>query len=119
MHIETSPTSNFAALELIVRMDKAANVAPVRPVKFNVYNVTNGAYKARVSYSLDNHVDRKPCVCIFAKDYTSDLFKIIPQGYINNTDSMTDYFERGRVLLREGHPLYAAARAAAVRANAR
>lgn len=115
MQTTVTPTSDFISLETIVRMDKAANTAPVRAVKFNLHNVTNGAYKARVHYSLDNHVDRKPCVCVYAKDYGGDLFKIIPQGYINNTD--TDYFEKGRVMLREGHPLYAAARAAAIRAT--
>jgi len=87
-------------------------------VKFNKFNVTNGKDSARVSYSLDNHVDRKPCVTIYAKDYGSKLSAIIADGYVNNTDSGSDYFEQGRVHLREGHPLYAAARARAVAVKA-
>ena len=35
--------------------------------------------------------------------------------YENDTDSQTDYFDKGRVRLVEGHPCYAAAR---VRAEA-
>lgn len=116
---QTFSTDEYPALWITIKQATPANQAPIRAVKFNLYNVTNGAFKARVWYSLDNHVDRKPCVTIYAKDYTNDLHKIIADGYVNNTDSMTDYFEQGRVHLREGHPLYKAARAAAERAAAK
>lgn len=82
-------------------------------IKFNKFNVTNGAIKARVHYSLDNRIDQRKCVTIYAKDYDSGdlLALIIPAAYVNNTDSQQDYFEKGRVVLFADHPLYAAARA--------
>lgn len=81
-------------------------------IKFNKHNVSNGAIKARVRYSLDNHVNGKPCVWINAKDYDAgdSLALIIPNGYSNNTDSRQDVFEKGKVILFENHPLYASAR---------
>lgn len=83
-------------------------------VKFNKYYVTNGTHKARVYYSVDNRTDGRECVTIYAKDYCNSLHLIISDGYINNSDSVTDYFERGRVVLFSDHPLYSAARDRAV-----
>ena len=85
------------------------------PVKFNRFHVTNGVTKARVHYSLDNRADGRACVTLFAKDYSRALGVIFPSVYQNDTDSQTDYFDQGRVVLFEDHPLYAAAR---VRAQA-
>lgn len=81
-------------------------------IKFNKYNVTNTATKdkARVHYSLDGRIDGRKCVTLYAKNYDRNLGKILPNQYINETDSMTDYFEKGRVVLFEDHPLYADAR---------
>ncbi|MEN9885461.1 MAG: hypothetical protein RL758_39 [Pseudomonadota bacterium] len=79
--------------------------------KFNKHNVTNGTIKARVHYSLDNRWDGRKCVTLYAKDYSDELGAIFSGGeYKNDTDCMTDYFEKGRVVLFEDHPLYAAAR---------
>lgn len=83
-------------------------------VKFNKYNVTNGAVKARVSYSLDNCTDGRSCVTIYARDYTRKLGCIMPDDYANQTDLQADYFDTGTVRLFPDHPLYAAARARAV-----
>jgi hypothetical protein len=83
-------------------------------VKFNKHHVTDGATKAKVFYSLDNHVSMLPTVTIYAKDYSRALGKLISDAYKNDTDSLTDYFDEGRVVLQEGHPLYAAARERAV-----
>ena len=85
-------------------------------VKFNKFNVTNGTAKARVHYSVDNRTDGRKCVTIYAKDYTDGLgaFPELRDAYKNDTDMMTDYFDKGRVVLFEDHPLYAAARARAV-----
>ena len=88
-------------------------------IKFNRYNVTDGTTKARVHYSLDNHVSGKPCVMIFAKDYNSGLGRLIPNGYKNDTDGMTDYFEEGNVRLFEDHKHYQAARKTAEIAKAK
>lgn len=87
-------------------------------VKFNQYNVVNTLtkVKARIAYSLDNHISGKPVVTLHAKDYSRDLGKIFSGEYENDTDSQTDYFDEGRVRLFEGHPLYTKARAAAIAA---
>jgi hypothetical protein len=83
-------------------------------VKFNKFHVTNGTVKARVHYSLDNRADGRPCVTIYARDYGHALGQVIEDGhYQNDTDTQTDYFDKGRVVLFEAHALYAAARARA------
>ncbi len=79
-------------------------------IKFNKYHVTNGETKARVFYTLDNRGDGRKVVTLYAKDYDRALGKIFATEYVNDTDSMTDYFDQGRVRLFEDHPLYAAAR---------
>jgi hypothetical protein len=80
--------------------------------KFNRYNVTNGTTKARIRYSLDNRCDGRKCVTIYAKDYSDSLGKLFAE-YRNETDTQTDYFDKGKVVLFEDHALYAAARARA------
>ena len=82
-------------------------------IKFNKFNVTDGNNKARVWYKLDTRTDGLKAVTIYAKDYESGdaLGRMIPDAYENNTDIQTDYFEKGRVVLFEKHPLYANARA--------
>ena len=79
-------------------------------IKFNKHHITNGAVKSRVHYSLDNRVDGRKCVTIYAKDYDGSLGRILSDDYVNNSDSMTDYFEKGRVVLFADHPLYSMAR---------
>lgn len=78
-------------------------------IKFNKYFVTNGVTKSRVHYSLDNRIDGKRCITIYAKDYDRSLSKIF-DNYINDTDSQTDYFDKGRINLFENNPLYKIAR---------
>jgi len=81
-------------------------------IKFNKHNVRNTktGIKARVHYSLDNRYDKKKCVTLYAKSCLEPLSAVISDGYINNTDLQSDYFENGRVVLFENHPLYLAAR---------
>ena len=79
-------------------------------IKFNKYNVTNGKVKARIRYSLDNRIDGRKCVTLYAKDYDRSLGKIFVNEYKNDTESREDYFEKGRVNLFESHPLYRIAR---------
>jgi len=83
-------------------------------IKFNKFNVTNGTDKARVHYCLDNRTDKRDCVTIYAKDYDRALGRIFDDGYTNDTDTSTDYFEKGRVVLFADHPLYLKARARAL-----
>lgn len=80
-------------------------------IKFNKHNVTDTEtkIKVRVLYSLDNRIDGRKCVTIYAKDYDRSLGKIFTE-YKNDTDTMTDYFDAGRVILFEDHPLYKQAR---------
>lgn len=82
-------------------------------VKFNKHHIAKGAIKARVWYALDNRVDGRKVVTIYAKDYGNALGEIFADDYENSTDTMTDYFDTGHVRLFEDHPLYAAARARA------
>lgn len=88
-------------------------------IKFNAYHVTNGTTKARVSYSLDGRTDGRACVTLYEAEYGYALRQIIPDGYRNDTDTMTDYFDKGRAVLFADHPLYAAARAKAEEVNAK
>lgn len=79
----------------------------------------NGEKKLiRCSYSLDSRHDGRECVTIYARDYSGhlpgDMFPVE-----NGTDLYTDYFETDRVELFPGHPLYAYARAAAIKAELR
>jgi len=84
-------------------------------IKFLKFCVKNGENSARVFYSLDNRIDGRKCVTIYAKDYDGALGKVFAGSgdYINNTDIITDYFERGKVVLFETNPLYATARSVA------
>ena len=79
-------------------------------MKFNKYNVTSNGLKARVRYSLDNRIDGRKCVTIYAKDYCGTLGQIFANEYKNESDILTDYFDKGKVCLFEDHSLYAAAR---------
>ena len=83
-------------------------------MKFNKFNVTNGKTKVRVWYNLDNRADGRQCVTLYAKDYCNAMAHLFPECYVNNSDSMTDYFEKGRVVLFPDHPWYAHARARAM-----
>lgn len=87
-------------------------------IKFNLYNVTDGAHKARVRYSLDNHTSGRPCVTLYGKDYGHALDKIFSDA-VNDSDSMTDYYETSRVRLFPEHPHYQAAHQAAERVSAK
>ena len=80
-------------------------------VKFNRYFVTDGTTKARVHYSLDNRIDGRKCVTMYAKDYSDNLGKVLADAYRNETDLLTDYFDKGKAVLFEGNPLYTTARA--------
>lgn len=79
-------------------------------IKFNKFNVTDGVVKARVFYSLDNRVDGRKCVTLYTKDYGHALGRVLGDAYKNDTDLESDYFDTGKAVLFEDHPLYAAAR---------
>jgi hypothetical protein len=79
-------------------------------IKFMKHYVTDGTIKARVWYSLDNRMDGRKCVTIYAKDYGHELGAMFNEEYENNTDLMTDYFDKGTVRLFESSPHYKDAR---------
>lgn len=80
-------------------------------IKFNKHNVTNTATKnkCRVFYSLDNRIDERKCVTLYAKEPADKLTGIF-DTVVNNSDIMTDYFETDKVVLFEDHELYQVAR---------
>lgn len=75
-------------------------------IVFLAYAVKKGGMKARVHYSAHTDSNGRKCVTIYSKDYDRALGEIFAAGYKNDTDTMTDYFDKGRVTIYEGHPLY-------------
>lgn len=84
-------------------------------IKFQHHYVTNGTTKVKVGYSLDNRADQRKCVTIYSDSYGRGLSEMLKEfvRVENDTDSMTDYFDKDRATFYEGHPLYAALRARA------
>lgn len=80
-------------------------------LKLRKHFVSNGTHKARITYSFNKDQNGAPFVTIRDKDYGYNLEKIFPrsEGYENETDGQTDYFEHGRVKLLPNHPLYKSA----------
>lgn len=82
-------------------------------VRFMKYFITDGTVRAGVRYSLDNRIDGRKCVTLYAKTYMDNLFHFFPDDAKNDTDICSDYHEKDRVVLFEDHPMYAAARTSA------
>ena len=81
-------------------------------IKFNKHNVTNKETKkkCRIFYSLDNRLDGRKCVTIYAKGFMDKLSDVFEEGVKNETDTMTDYFEKDRKNFFEGDEFYEQAR---------
>jgi len=78
-------------------------------IKLNRYNVTDTVtkIKARVHYSHSHLInDARDCVTLYAKDYDRNLGRIFGDQYHNDTDAMTDYFDKGRVRIFEDNALF-------------
>jgi hypothetical protein len=87
-------------------------------IKFQKFYVTNGEVKAKVFYSAGQiYADVKAgsagglrdCVTLYAKGYDRALGKVFADLYQNDTDLMTDYFDKGSVRFFPGDELYEAA----------
>jgi hypothetical protein len=91
----------------------ASKKATVKFMKHYIQNTTTGK-KCRVWYSLDNRADKRKCVTIYAKGYLDEMAGIL-DNFENDTDTMTDYFDKDRAVIFEGDAHYAAARARAER----
>lgn len=68
----------------------------------------NGTWNlCRIYYSQGGRKDGRECVTLYAKSYRS-----IPRGFaldvVNDSDSMTDYFEEDRATVYPEHPLFSA-----------
>ena len=86
------------------------NAAAKTAIKFNKHHVAASGKKAGVRYSVDNRIDGRKCVTLYAKTFDGALGEILGDAYSNRSDMLTDYFENGKAVLFEGHPLYAVAR---------
>lgn len=86
------------------------------PIQFNLYNVKHLVLglTVKVWYSLDSRVDGRNCITIYAKGYNHQLGQIFNGvgEYKNDTDMMTDYFDKGTVRIFETDAIYAEARKA-------
>ena len=78
-------------------------------IKFQTHYVTNGQVKVRCRYTSGKDIHGRSRVVLYSKDYGHALSALFLDEYENNTDTQTDYFERGNVTLYSDHPLYAAA----------
>lgn len=92
---------------------------PTTAIKFfhNGIRVNGSRELCKVFYSIDGRHDGKPGVMIYERSNNynvripRDLF-----GVVNDSDSMTDYFENDRAAVFADHPLYGFIRACAIRA---
>jgi hypothetical protein len=83
-------------------------------IKFNKHKITNTETNesVRVHYSLDNRTDGRKCITIYSKDYFPSIQKVFPNEFtVNDTDTLTDLFDPGKLMIFEDHPQYAAGRA--------
>lgn len=83
-------------------------------VRFLKFKVTDGKNSARVSYSFDPNPNNKSPIRIYAKDYGNQLSKIF-KDVRNDTDIMTDYFDKDKLILNDGDKYYKEAREAAIK----
>lgn len=76
---------------------------PATEIRFLKHYITDGVTKAKVSYSrgqiyiTPGKPETQDCITIYAKDYSRDLGKIFGTDYKNETDIMTDYFDKGHM----------------------
>ena len=75
-------------------------------IVFLAHAVKKGDKKARVHYSASHDGNGRKYVTVYSKDYDRALGEIFAVGYKNETDTMTDYFDKGNVTIYEGHPLF-------------
>jgi hypothetical protein len=79
----------------------------VKLMKHYAQNTETGA-KARCWYSRGNLIKIGDAVTVYAKSYLDNLASVFGEAE-NNSDIMTDYFEKDRVRILPGDPLFARA----------
>jgi len=83
-------------------------------IKFMKHYVTSGTAKARVFYVASRVKSTgEACVTLIAKSFEDGriLGQMFASLYENKTDTMTDYFDNGRVRIVVGTDLYESAKA--------
>jgi len=81
----------------------------IKLMRHCVINTATGA-KVPVTYSHGKLINRPlDCVTIYAKSYSGDLSLVFPASGKNNSDMMTDYYEKDSVSIFANHPLFAQA----------
>lgn len=76
--------------------------------KHFVKNVETGA-KAKCWYSRGQLInDTRDCIIIYAKEYGQELSRVFGSSVEvkNETDSMTDYFDKDKICIFAGEPLF-------------
>jgi preprotein translocase subunit SecA len=82
-------------------------------VKFGLYKISKGSESVKVWYTIEDDYVR-----INESDYDRLIGSFFPQEtYINNSDSMTDYFEKSSVILRPESKNYAEIRKQIIEIN--
>jgi len=71
------------------------------PVRFLMYKVTNGKDSVKIDYSRISDTEIK----VYASSYVGGLCRLL-DNVIDNTDSMTDYFEYERVRITTDSPYW-------------
>ena len=98
-------TTNQSTGEMTMGSDK-------KPIRFLMHSVTNGVDKVKVRYSASHDDDMNlSYIIVYASSYAGELSKIFP-SVINNSDIMTDYFEKDRVKIFPDSPYWTACKAA-------
>lgn len=77
-------------------------------IRFMKHFVDNGprTITAKVYYSHSILINGKEAITLYSKDYDGNLRKVFPGRYANDSDMMTDYFEKDRVRIYKDAPLF-------------
>ena len=80
-------------------------MSKVKLMKHYAQNTETGI-KARCWYSRGNLITLGDAVTVYAKSYSDRLYPIFGESVENDTDTQTDYFEKDRVRILPGSPLW-------------
>jgi hypothetical protein len=77
-------------------------------IEFKKHFVKNTETKAkcRVHYSHCTLINGRKAITLYAKSYSDKLYPVMGDAIENDTDMMTDYFEKDRFRIYEGDELY-------------
>lgn len=84
------------------KVEEPKKVEEKKNIRFLMYKVTNGDNTVKIDYSR-----REGGIMVYGKTYSEQLTKIFDADeVIDNSDSMTDYFEYERVFITEDSPYW-------------